>query len=140
MFLLKIVDSLLGLKKINTTIPLSFLILNDQQFRQEPWTILNKIEQFLNLEPYFKEENFIKNPLVEQTSDSNLLNFYCFTPNGNNPKCYGNPNKMASMDYRNADFSFRVPDSETEIWSILKKFYEKYNQQLYQFMGQDFGW
>jgi len=93
------------------------LIVNAESFRKEPWTDLNKVERFLNIDEEINRETF---------RFDEKKKFYCLNePQG----CLGD-NKGRK----------HVVELSQKSRDRLKKFFQKWNQKLFELIGQQFDW
>ena len=91
------------------------LLIDGQKLVQVPWKILQEIETFLNITPYFKQRHFIQ---------SNQTGLYCFKRQGCMGKNKGTHHTSISSKHM----------------ELLKDFYRKHNEQLRDMTNRTFSW
>ena len=99
-----------------------FLIIENEEFKQDPVTVLQKVEKFLGLKNYIKPDMFVFN---------HDKGFYCIQSNrtdtGN--ACY--------YSNRGNKTNFPIPKS---IESKLKKFFKEKNERFFRIIGKSYNW
>lgn len=96
-----------------------FCFVNGDQFRIEPSSEIRKLEKCIGVNPYFKEENFV----YKKESDR-----YCLKDVTGEVICLG-PGKGR-----------KHPPIPRAVVDKLKKFYHQWNERLYNFIGESYGW
>nr|CAD7414986.1 unnamed protein product [Timema poppensis] len=94
------------------------LVVNGDLLIQDPVSQLNKIEQFLGLEPRIGRHNFYFN---------HTKGFYCLR-NDTADKC------LRESKGR------RHPTVDPVVVTKLRKFFSEHNQKFYELVGEDMGW
>uniref|UniRef100_H2YPH1 Sulfotransferase n=1 Tax=Ciona savignyi TaxID=51511 RepID=H2YPH1_CIOSA len=91
---------------------LSCTILSD------PLSVLQRLERFLNIEPYFNTNNVFFNE---------SKGFYCWLQDGQS-KCLGERKGR------------KHPKVDKQIMDALKLYYKKPNEELFKLIGKKFDW
>ena len=93
-------------------------IVDGGAFAKHPAMELQKVERFLGLKPYITEKNFVYNPAGT---------FYCLKDRG----------KVSCMS-KNKGRAHRSMSDETR--TSLQRYYQPYNEDLFQTIGRRFPW
>lgn len=98
-----------------------FHFVSGEQLVQNPYREIKKVERFLGLKPFFKENNFVFNP---------AKGFPCFRGSSEKSglRCLGKAKGRAH------------PAVEPRIISELRKYYRPFNEQFYKMVNRDFQW
>jgi hypothetical protein len=96
------------------------LIIDGEKMIVDPYSVLIKVEKFLNLKPYFKKENYI---FVKEKG------FFC-----KNDEKFDKPKCESESKGRKHPFIAK------EVLDKLAKFYEPFDEQLFEFLKQDPFW
>ena len=93
-------------------------IINGEAFVRNPWTELSKVEKFLGIQHFLKEDNFYFNK---------TKGFYCFYKDKENT-CMGDQKGR------------KHPVVDANTIDTLKQLFRKYNERFYKIVGVDFQW
>ena len=93
-------------------------IIDGDGFMKDPLTELKKIENFLNLEPFYTEEML---PFDKKKG------FHCFVQN-EAKECLGKGTGHVP------------PDIDPKVIQMLREYYRPYNEEFYKITGQKFDW
>lgn len=98
----------------------SFHFVSGEQLVSNPYEEIKKVEEFLELKPYFSRSNFVHN---------NEKGFPCFRGSTNKKeRCLGkNKGRLH-------------PKIEPAVLNELRRYYRPFNEQLYKMVGRDFRW
>jgi [heparan sulfate]-glucosamine 3-sulfotransferase 5 len=96
------------------------LIIDGEKMIIDPYSVLVKVEKFLNLNPHFKKENYVFNQ---------EKGFFCI----NNEK-FDKPKCESESKGRKHPFIAK------EVLDKLNKFYEPFDKQLFELLKQDPFW
>ena len=102
-----------------------FIIIDGKEFQRSPGKFIENIQKRFNLPVSLKEENFV---YVEKKGN------FCYRESvDSEPECLkGQKGRTKSSDGKS-----KMPDEAVE---ILDRFYEKYNRQFYEIIGEDYRW
>jgi hypothetical protein len=100
----------------------NFYVLNGEEFIQQPWNELNRVEKFLNLTQFISEKHF---------HFDKRKNFYCLRKNLNVSfnGCLGK-NKGRKRHVYLSEF----------VKNNLKSFFHKWNLMFYELINKKFNW
>jgi len=100
----------------------NFYVLNGEEFIQQPWNELNRVEKFLNLTQFISEKHF---------HFDKRKNFYCLRKNLNVSfnGCLGK-NKGRKRHVYLSEF----------VKNNLKSFFHKWNLMFYELVNKKFNW
>ena len=101
--------------------PEQVCFVDGDQFIQQPYTVVHKLEACLNLLPYFKESNFILD---------RKRGFYCYKKDAskNKPLCMG-MNKGRPH-----------PSIKSQVYEKLVEYFRQWDQQLADVTGLQWSW
>ena len=94
-------------------------IVDGDRLIYEPYSEVQRVEQFLGLSHRINPENFSYNI---------TKGFYCVKINSTIERCL------------NDSKGRRHPDINPDVVQTLRRFYAYYNKKFYQLTGKDFGW
>jgi len=100
-----------------------FYVLNGEEFIQQPWNELNRVEKFLNITQFINEKQF---------HFDRRKNFYCLRNKNSNVSfngCLGK-NKGRKRHVYLSEF----------VKNNLKYFFRKWNLMFYELVNKKFNW
>merc|ERR1719474_1417588 len=103
-------------------------IVDGDKFIKEPWTELEKMEEFLELPKEISENNFFFNA---------TKGFFCGHERLTLPKSQWECSRKKCLNKSKGRPKPKVKD---ETYNLLKKFYAQHNQVFYSLVNQDFAW
>lgn len=102
-------------------------VIDTEDFKHDPYTVLHDLEEFLNIEHVIRRENIVLNP---------DKGYYCLRQDRNSETaaCYGSKRGRNSSDVRN---SIKVSSALVD---KLKSFFKPHNERFFNLSGRLFDW
>ncbi|CAL4082302.1 unnamed protein product [Meganyctiphanes norvegica] len=94
------------------------LVVDGEKLISDPLTQITKVEKFLNIKPYIKEDNFYWNSTKGFYCMRSEVTEFCLVPTKGRPH----------------------PEVKPEIIYKLRKFFAPLNDQFYEMVGHNFSW
>nr|XP_039261439.1 heparan sulfate glucosamine 3-O-sulfotransferase 5-like isoform X2 [Styela clava] len=121
--------------------PENFLILNGEDFLTDPGSVLEKVQEYLNVPKVFLKNDFIKHPKT---------GLFCLRPWWNETynfrseliphSSWENQLYCAENTKGRTRSIIKKYDFDVGSFEKLKKFYDPYNRYLYNILGKTFDW
>ncbi|XP_039251726.2 heparan sulfate glucosamine 3-O-sulfotransferase 1-like isoform X1 [Styela clava] len=114
------------------------LVIDGEEIMKEPWNVVEKVQEFLQIPKFITKENFIENRdtgfyfsrplLVNQTKNGQQFVTY------GEPNCYVMKNKGRT---RSKSLSEKI---NSRVVNLLTKFYKPYNEFFFNLIGEKYDW